>query len=343
MAKQLPKTIAEKYIDRLHEKWPGMLIAELEDTTRYRRLELQGEELPNLYYFLAVGALTRDGYSKKDIQEIIQDPLTATQILSPDDIYLDIAWAKCKQVYRFNQELSDELYQQQLTGKLPIDVIKQIPYPIMFVEAPVSISTTTGKTRSAKGFFVYIETWRGVERLVFHFVHDDGHKNALAFTLENKESVEDIIVELETNLRLALVDNETEEVLEDSAFEVARTRISHILNLLIYINSENADAEVVYKPSGLSRKPKISQATITSVGSKIGPALGAARTLYLSNEDGHTGTGKKKAPHVRRGHWHAYWRGKKDGSEERRLVVKWQPPIEVGFGDDAATTVHDVE
>ena len=26
---------------------------------------------------------------------------------------------------------------------------------------------------------------------------------------------------------------------------------------------------------------------------------------------------------IRRGHWHTYWTGKKDGSEKRKLILKW--------------------
>ena len=29
-------------------------------------------------------------------------------------------------------------------------------------------------------------------------------------------------------------------------------------------------------------------------------------------------------PHVRRGHWQSYWIGKRDGSEERKLVLRWK-------------------
>ena len=28
---------------------------------------------------------------------------------------------------------------------------------------------------------------------------------------------------------------------------------------------------------------------------------------------------------IRRGHWHTYWTGKKDGSEKRKLILKWIP------------------
>lgn len=29
-------------------------------------------------------------------------------------------------------------------------------------------------------------------------------------------------------------------------------------------------------------------------------------------------------PHVCRGHWQSYWIGKRDGSEERKLVLRWK-------------------
>ena len=48
------------------------------------------------------------------------------------------------------------------------------------------------------------------------------------------------------------------------------------------------------------------------------------------------------APHVRRGHWHTYWTGKKDGSEKRKLILKWIPftYVNVGKLEELPTVVN---
>ena len=52
-------------------------------------------------------------------------------------------------------------------------------------------------------------------------------------------------------------------------------------------------------------------------------------------------TGKSKAPHSRRGHWHHYWVGKKD-SGERRLILKWIAPTFVN-GTPNTVNINIVE
>ena len=37
--------------------------------------------------------------------------------------------------------------------------------------------------------------------------------------------------------------------------------------------------------------------------------------------------GVPKRPHIRRAHWAHFWAGKLDGSEVRRLILKWLAPL----------------
>ena len=50
-------------------------------------------------------------------------------------------------------------------------------------------------------------------------------------------------------------------------------------------------------------------------------------------------------PHVRRGHWQSYWVGKKDGSEERRLVLRWKHFIYVNAdgSDELPVTINCIQ
>jgi hypothetical protein len=41
-------------------------------------------------------------------------------------------------------------------------------------------------------------------------------------------------------------------------------------------------------------------------------------------------SGVERNPHWRTGHWHTYWKGKKDGTEERKKVLKFIPTLWVG-------------
>lgn len=70
--------------------------------------------------------------------------------------------------------------------------------------------------------------------------------------------------------------------------------------------------------------------------------IGIVETKYIPHAEGGTavryfssqGTGRKRAPHVRRGHWHRYWVGK-HGTEDRKCIVKFLPPMWIGNSKDA--------
>jgi hypothetical protein len=38
-------------------------------------------------------------------------------------------------------------------------------------------------------------------------------------------------------------------------------------------------------------------------------------------------------PHYRRAHWHHFWTGPRNVPGERKLILKWLPPIPVGIQD----------
>jgi len=42
------------------------------------------------------------------------------------------------------------------------------------------------------------------------------------------------------------------------------------------------------------------------------------------------GTHARPRPHIRRAHWHGFWIGPKLRPTERRMDVRWMPPLPVG-------------
>jgi len=83
--------------------------------------------------------------------------------------------------------------------------------------------------------------------------------------------------------------------------------------------------------------------TLTDVGIRYGTAIRKAKeqtdvqTIYLGK------TGKHRKPivsHVRKAHWHTYWKGK--GRTER--IVRWIPPTFVSrHGTELPITIHNVK
>lgn len=67
--------------------------------------------------------------------------------------------------------------------------------------------------------------------------------------------------------------------------------------------------------------------TVYNIGKRLG---GEIRQMNDAIErDQATNRGKGKRPHIRRGHWHGYWRGT---GQAREFFVKWQPAIFVNAG-----------
>jgi hypothetical protein len=82
------------------------------------------------------------------------------------------------------------------------------------------------------------------------------------------------------------------------------------------------------------------------VGFRIGAQIRAARNAAARASTAGDGTHAAPAPHIRRAHWHIFWKGKKDGSEARHKIARWLPPIPVNVHDvdnDLVPTVHAVQ
>ncbi|MGO8879080.1 MAG: hypothetical protein ACLPVO_06360 [Desulfomonilaceae bacterium] len=80
------------------------------------------------------------------------------------------------------------------------------------------------------------------------------------------------------------------------------------------------------------------QPSIWHVGYKIGDALRAAEEK--AERQSLDGTHATPIPHIRRVHWHSFWKGPRNIPAKRYLVVYWLPPIPVGIQDlDQLSTI----
>ena len=127
-----------------------------------------------------------------------------------------------------------------------------------------------------------------------------------------------------------------------------------ILQLVLYICAENKEVEENPEQKKITRKPKdkkfikdkYREVQIWDCGNKISEKI---RTFLVSNKHNNDvvsqrntfGTGKSKAPHSRRGHWHHFWTGK-IGTETRKLILKWVAPTFVN-GTPNTVNINIVE
>ncbi len=127
--------------------------------------------------------------------------------------------------------------------------------------------------------------------------------------------------------------------------------VQPLLSLIVYLCAANAD---IIDPADAARNPHnpipkktrrhgsrifpAKKPTVWQTGFRLGAAIRRATDIAASE-------GAAKRPHIRRAHWHHFWQGPKSQPENRKLIVKWLPPIPVGFEDidELIPTIRSVQ
>lgn len=250
-------------------------------------------------------------------------------------------WRQNKIIYYFDSDMASALADQaedvKDTDVLPADLLMHLPYPCIYIKAP-------GLLEHMDGFWAWMDfdTNRQGPELRIQWVFD---------TMD--ASVPQVLHIIQgATLRTCITDT-MQTTLEHTKGPVDVSRpadsariILKAIQLLLYILADNSDIEdatppmrVVnsHKPVGASKRTiqdKAGEVQAKNVGVRIGAAFRRAKAR--KNTSGSTGTGGTKRPHMRRGHWHHYWRGPMDG--ERELILHWTAPTmihsEIGSDDD---------
>lgn len=255
------------------------------------------------------------------------------------------SWRISKQVYHFEEEMEELLYSQAGDEMmLPVEVLKNMPYPCAYFESP---NLSGGKLH---GFFTCFDMEGDMELLKFLVLHNDGSlvdirsvrlaaghtlKECVAEPLRVQCGKQDVGAELEGYIGL----------------------VRKMLQLVLYICAANADVQKADPGRKIARprsigdiKDKYREISRWDVGNSIvkkirgwkkaQPAVPSeTEEKENSSQAAHQSGYRHAAPHVRRGHWQSYWTGKKDGSEERRLVLRWKHFIYVNASEPDAVPV----
>lgn len=244
-------------------------------------------------------------------------------------------WRKNKVVCSFDRSLAEMLAEQAResddTDVLPAEVLLHPPLPIVYIRTP-------GLLEQIDGFFYWVDydITRRDAALRVQWVQEDMSRSfgqAMHITpgATLRECAWDTIKASRENLGAPAV------VEVKPVAEMAGTLLS-ALQLVLYLVAENS--EVTEDPAGrgfasIDGGKKVVSITDPereiksySVGRRIGGVIRRAR-LEDSGQDG--GEAVRKRPHSRRGHWHHYWTGPRDG--ERTLILKWTAPTFIHVND----------
>ncbi len=304
----------------------------------------KGKDLPNwpdwcympLAAALSIISEGDDNYYKNNFH-VIKD----NYLYNPAVLTAASTWRVSKGIYRFNRELYNSLVVQDFTGNLPCDVLKRVPEWCVYIETYSDIKIFDF---IVNGFFAHLEydVNTGEEELRFVFLHDSGCI-AIPIHLGNYDLAE--------SLKLATVVSTTQAKIYGLAIEPLEVnpsiKIEPFLNLVLYLCAENIDIPVQPKHpryrvrmSGQVDVPK--EPRVWSIGERIGAAFtkyremeGQGRDASIESPCDTVSLRNSPRPHIRKSHWHHYWTGPREGrADERKLILKWLPPIPVGINED---------
>lgn len=235
-------------------------------------------------------------------------------------------WRKNKVIYSFDEDLARVLVDQandlEDTNVLPAEALMHPPYPCTFIR--------TNVFDGMSGFWYWVEY------------------DVNSYTVELRVQLVTESMERSIPLVLHLLPGKTiRECYDDTMAETIKYLPPHrikdfqnhapqdlryvlaAVQFILYIVSENADIKSI-PSNGVRRARKKSKRTLDkangvkekSVGIRIGNAI--RKNKLYNHPSSLNKTGFTKRPHSRRGHWHHYWVGPRDG--DRTLVLKWVAP-----------------
>jgi len=289
--------------------------------------------------------------------EVLFDPL-----INPASITALATWRVSQGVYRFDADLFGALIDQPFEGNLPCDVLKRLPEWCVYIETNGLNIGVIG----IEGFFAHLESDanNGRTELRLLCINSTGFNMPMVLHLGNwtieeslqrtREEAAKKIKSLDANINLQPF-SET-NVKDLSSFFQLPVDKSHIdviapfLQLVLYLCAENVDMPVIpahpntrVRMSGQVDVPK--EAHIWTVGERIGASIRKYRNeeVRRSLDKKLDGTHANPRPHIRRAHWHHFWTGPKTG--EQKLILRWLPPIPVGYDDeqDGPVVIHKVK
>jgi hypothetical protein len=264
------------------------------------------------------------------------------------------AWRRYKEIYSFDAELQDLLYEQANEEMIiPVDILLNLPYSAIWIDTiDYGLLVWIEYDIERGEYELRIDEYKGEEReqpLILHLDKGSTIEEGLRATekqanqyIQNYLNINSDIIPL--NIREALHLNQ-------------RKKIAKYLQLILYICADSTDVEENPNQKEITRKPSDSRYIKDAfreirkwdVGYRVGNVIRHHKENVTNNQtktsgtSGNGGLGVSKRPHSRRGHWHHYWIGS-NADNSRKLILKWVAPTFInGDDNDTIATVHNVK
>jgi hypothetical protein len=241
------------------------------------------------------------------------------------------AWRLSQGIYRFDPDIYREITETSIKGELPVDLFLHLPEWGIYIEL---------QDDGPAGVFVALEQDQndGHTELRLVFANEDQTTFFLPVHLY-QESLESCLVRTMeyTAQQVTAAKVNLNHISPDRVPAFPSSLLPHTLSLVLYICSARADLQ-----DGQGERPGPVHPTKTKKGQRYFPSkkprifeagyrLGEFIRRQRTTSAPAGGTQASPSPHVRAAHWHTYWTGPRSEPGKQKRVVKWLPPIPVGF------------
>ena len=304
---------------------------------KFRSIKGQGLDWPDWCYLpIAAGVAIATGGENERLYQV------SFSKLPPAVITAAASWRVSQGVYRFDADLYNSLISQPLDGNVPCEALKRLPEWCVYIEC---MSVKFGDSPIV-GFWAHLES----------DANDNRMELRLVLMLEGGDNIPVPVHLGDWTLEEGIARMQTESEKQAAIHSFGNlpkinftAEIVPLVQLVLYLCAENADMPVIprhplnrVRMSGqvdVLREPKF-----WSVGERIGTAIRKYRNEIggLSESEKTPGTHASPRPFIRRAHWHHFWAGPMQG--DRKLILRWLPPIPVGVDEDEGPVViHKVK
>ena len=304
----------------------------------------------------SIAVVTNGAPKTMDNEEFFMDSVIETQQVAALAV-----WRRSKEVFVFDSDMEQLLTEQDAPLTIPSEILLQLPYPCFYIEMDGLFINGV----QYHGFFTHLEYDINTNspELRLLFLADDLHTFGYPIHLDVSDIESSIQKTLsEAGQNITDIQNGRLKKIAQQLFDTRNNSIDELYNFLrkalqavLYVCAINADIEPNQEQKTITKRSttgvirdRYAEIRKWDVGVRIGSSVRHYKKFQQikNTETARQGSHTSKRPHIRRGHWHHYWTGKKAEEEKRKLILKWTAPMYIGMNDDddenSPAVIHNI-
>lgn len=291
------------------------------------------------------------------VKKMMDSPQTFSQYDEPMSSFLSYinampmfaGWRNSLDIYRIDPEIFEEMIKSPIPEDTPCEIFTRLPSFTVYVQFPRAIPmnellgetlTTIDKSLIVHGFWAYlgyepavVSTSKDVQvNICLDYECDEykGNFDFLSMVIQEgktvKEATELVFKQYEGNTLVAKNDQKALFTLLPILLWLCAKEpdITNIKGEPITIEEMSKPKYTVHKKTGLFVPP--SNPTIYNLGERLGGEIRQFKEAI--EKDAKDRPTASKRPHIRKGHWHGYWKGT---TGNKVFTLKWLSATFVGF------------